>query len=342
MSASVSKKVEEALRSPFGSVFAEKMAISYFRDNEWSSHEIQPLQPLSLHPGAHVLQYASTCFEGMKVHRRQDGSDRVFRLDRHIHRMQSSASLLCLPSPEEHLLEAMIRDLVAVCRDWIPPHPGSLYIRPTLIGTHSNIGSAADASEEACLYIILSPVGDYFVAGKKPLSVLIDDVHMRATPDFGMAKAGGNYASALRYILEAKSQYGANQVLFAPGGDVQETGAANFLLLNDREILTKKLDASFLHGVTRDSILELAATVGYKVIEDDFSVEDALAWAKTGEAALSGTAAVLAGIGSIIYRGHTYPVGDGGFGPNTLKLRDALISIQNGSHPDSYGWLTEI
>ena len=81
----------------------------------------------------------------------------------------------------------------------------------------------------------------------------------RSTPAFGSVKTGANYAMALGITLDAKAELGVDQVLFAPNGDVQETGASNFLLIREREILTKSLDNSFLHGVTRDSILTSGA-----------------------------------------------------------------------------------
>ena len=332
------KEVEEAVKSTFGTVFADKISVARFQNNEWSPFKIQPMAPFEMHPATHCLHYGSTCFEGLKIHRWSDGTDHTFRLDRHIRRMQSSAQLLYLPVPEADLLENMIVELVKECRDWIPDHPGALYVRPTLLGSLKSIGAAAAPSSEALLYILLSPVGDYFSAGLKPLKLLLDDIHMRTSPDFGQAKTGGNYASALHHIQEAKAQFGTDQVLFAPGGDVQETGAANFLLINDKQIRTKKLDASFLHGVTRDSILKLGAQMGYEIIEDDITVGEVLEWTKTGEAALSGTAAVLAGVGSLVYRGEVITFGSGEVGPNTMKLRNALTSIQDGGSPDTFGW----
>ena len=336
------KEAAEALKQPFGTVFAEKIAVAHFKDGEWTPFTIEPLKPFSMHPASHVFHYSSTCFEGLKVHRRIDGSDAVFRLDRHIRRMQTSSELLGLPIPEANLLENMIIDLVGQCRDWIPDHPGSLYVRPTLIGTLPSIGAAAAPTTEAMLYILLSPVGNYFAGGMKPLKLLVDDTHMRTSPDSGMAKTGGNYASALRFIMDAKAQYGANQVLFAPGGDVQETGAANFFMMRNRTIRTKALEASFLHGVTRDSMLKIAADIGYEVIENEISIPELLEWAQDGEAALSGTAAVLAGVGSYVHHGETFTVGNGEIGPMTMELRNALIDIQSGRAEDKFGWMREI
>ncbi len=85
---------------------------------------------------------------------------------------------------------------------------------------------------------------------------------------------------------------------------MQETGAANFFLIREGELLTRSLDSTFLHGVTRDSLLTLGRDLGYKVTERKFDVLEMLDWAHKGEAALSGTAAVLAGVGTLIYRRH--------------------------------------
>ena len=132
--------------------------------------------------------------------------------------------------------------------------------------------------------------------------------------------------------------------MFCPNGDVQETGAANFLLIDGNEIITKALDSSFLHGVTRDSILTLAKDLGMQVSERNLTVTELLERAaKPGvEAALSGTAAVLTPIGTFIHHNQEHRVGSGEAGPTTQKLRQALNDIQWGKAPDNHGWLTKI
>jgi branched-chain amino acid aminotransferase len=128
-------------------------------------------------------------------------------------------------------------------------------------------------------------------------------------------------------------------VLFCPGGEVQETGAANFLLLREGHVLTRRLDSTFLHGVTRDSLLTMVRERGWKVEERVFDVAEMLDWVRTGEAALSGTAAVLAGVGTLVTRGGEYAVGGTGeVGPVTQQLRAALVAIQTGAQPDVHGW----
>ena len=318
------------------------MAISRFSDGAWTPHAIVPTAPISLHPAAHVFHYASACFEGLKAYRWADDSVRVFRPDRHIARMQASTGLLCLPTPPGELLWSMIEQAIDACRDEIPPPPGSLYIRPTLIGTELNIGAAGNGSSDACLYVLQSPVGDYFQGGARALRILIEDQHMRTAADFGSVKAGANYAAALHHVVKARGEHHADQVLFCPGGDVQETGASNFMLLDDRRIITKPLSDAFLHGVTRDSLLQLARDLGYEVVERDFTVAELLEWIRFGEAALSGTAAVLAGVGTFIHQGRELTVCNGAIGPNTERLRRALTDIQTGAAEDRHGWLRAV
>jgi branched-chain amino acid aminotransferase len=318
------------------------MAVASYQGGRWSDTEVKPVAPIELSPAAHVLHYASTCFEGFKAFRRADGSIHVFRMDRHIARMRQSARQLVLPEPDPAQLRAMVHAVIDRCREAVPEAPGALYLRPLLIGTTANIGAASTPTVEASLLVLASPVWDYFSGGAKPLRILVDDVNTRSAAQMGMVKTGGNYAAAMGPTLAARAQYQADQVLFCPGGEVQETGAANFLLLRDGELLTRSLDPTFLHGVTRESLLTLARDKGYAVSERVFEVGEMLEWIKTGEAALSGTAAVLAGVGTLIYRGAEHRVGAGEVGPLTRDLRARLVAIQQGEAPDPHGWLEAV
>jgi branched-chain amino acid aminotransferase len=318
------------------------MAVATYQGGRWSPSEIKPVAPIELSPAAHVLHYASTCFEGFKAFRRADGTVHVFRMDRHIQRMRQSARQLVLPEPDAADLAGMVRAVIDRCRDAVPEAPGALYLRPILFGTTPNIGAAATPATDASLIVLASPVWDYFSGGVKPLRILVDDENTRSAAQMGMVKTGGNYAAALGPTLSARAKHQADQVLFCPGGEVQETGAANFVLIRDGELLTRGLDTTFLHGVTRDSLLTLARDLGYKVSERVFDVKEMLDWVKSGEAALSGTAAVLAGVGTLIYRGTDHRVGTGEVGPLTRALRTQLVAIQQGDAPDRHGWLERV
>ncbi len=327
----------------FGTRFLPQMAICHYQEG-WSHEEMVASDSLTLHPGAHVLHYASTCFEGLKAFRQADGGVAIFRMDKNIARFAQSTRLLCLPELDTVQTHRMIVDSVAHYKNEVPDSPASLYIRPTHMGTEAAIGKAAARSDTSTQFILLSPVGDYFSGGEASLRLLLDDQGVRCGPDHGMVKGGGNYASALKHIERARATANADQVLFCPGGNVQETGAANFILVDGDELITKSLDESFLHGVTRESLLELARDNGMKVSERELSIEELLERAARPncEAGLTGTAAVLAAVGTLIHEGREYKVGDGKPGPLIRNMRDELNAIQWGTAPDTRQWLTHI
>ncbi len=322
----------------FGTEFTQRMVSSLYGAGEWSALEVVPVAPFSMHPATHVLHYASECFEGLKAYRTGGGEIHLFRPDRHMERMTNSAAQLLLEIPDRETLDRALHMAVAAVVDEIPHYPGALYLRPTLFGTEEDIGAAARPSSKVRFYVLTSPVGDYFAGGLKPLRVKVDDQAMRSTPNFGAVKTGGNYAAAMRQVVRAQRELGADQVLFAPGGEVQETGAANFILIEGDELLTKPLDGSILPGVTRDCILTLAREAGLKVSERNFTVEELLERAPRGEAALTGTAAVLTPVGTLLYGGREITVGDGGMGAWSAGLREQLCAIQSGVAEDPHGW----
>jgi branched-chain amino acid aminotransferase len=322
--------------APFGTVFAPTMAVARYDGVGWSAPQVVALEAFSLHPGAHALHYGSSCFEGLKAHRQPDGSVRAFRADAHVARLRQSAARLVLPVPPAELLAELIDLTVAAAAPLTPGPPGALYLRPTLLGTDASIGAAASPSRTAILYVLACPVGEYLPP--RPLTVAVECDTPRTTPQFGVVKTGANYAMALGSIEAARTRYGADQVLFAPGRVVQETGASNILLLDGDRVLTPALTDAYLHGVTRDSLLRVAASLGWEVVEREVTVEDCLAWiaGPTAELALTGTAAVVASVGTLIVDGVAHQVGTPDAAPRTTELRDTLITIQTGRR--SFPW----
>src|ERR1017187_7314978 len=141
-------------RSAFGSVLASHMAVASYQAGQWGADEVKPVAALEISPAAHVLHYASTCFEGFKAFRHADGSVHIFRMDRHIQRMRQSARQLVLPEPDAAQLADMVRAVINRCRDAVPEAPGALYLRPILFGTTANIGAAATPTTEASLIVL--------------------------------------------------------------------------------------------------------------------------------------------------------------------------------------------
>ena len=323
----------------FGSVFHAQMPVIAYKNQSWQPTVWQSSQDLSLAPGAHALHYGSECFEGLKAFRQADGKTVLFRPQANIERMRQSAEILHLPKPDADAFLAALVELVKRAADEIPDAPAALYLRPTLIGTDPVIGKAGAPSDTALLYILASPVGDYFKAGS-PVKILVETEHIRCAPHMGRVKCGGNYASAMPWVLKAKAEHGANQVLFCPGGDVQETGASNFILIKDNELITKPLTDEFLHGITRNTVLTVARDAGYTVSERNFTVDELRAAVENGaEAVLTGTAAVVSPVTSFVIGGEEVPVQSTERG---YALRKAVTDIQYGLAEDKHGWLLHV
>ena len=329
--------------APFGTLFGDHITVAHGGPNGYVySGAAQQLAKFSLHPGTHALHYGSTCFEGLKAHSQADGSVAIFRLDDHVRRFLNSISLLRLPVPDFDMTRQMFYDAAKANIEHAPPQPGSLYLRPTIFGSELNIGAAAAPSKTSLMYVLTSPVGDYFAGGIRPLSLLVETETPRTTPQFGSIKSGANYVMALGPTLEAKAAHGVDQVLFATNGDATETGAANFFIVTNDTLITRNLDDSFLHGITRASIIQVASDLGYTIEERSVSASEILERTAASEMFLSGTAAVIAPVGNLVHGGADYQVRDGQPGLNTMKLRDALVAVQSGSAPDTHGWRTPV
>lgn len=329
------------MATSFGSTFARTMLTATAEGGSYGTPQAQDVAPLQLSPAAHALHYGSSCFEGLKAHKGADGTVRIFRLDAHVARMRRSAEKLFLPVPDADLLAGMITQAVRANLEEVPDAPGALYLRPVILGTEPNIGAAARPSSTALLYVLASPVGDYFDSSRT-LTVAVETELPRTTPQFGEIKTGANYAMALGVTRRYAAEHGTDQVLFAPGGHIQETGAANFLMIDGDVVVTRALDPSFLHGITRDSVLAIARDRGLAVEERDVTVDELAGKVDTCEAVLSGTAAVLAPIGTLVIDGKPVQVGDGTMGPRTAELREALLAVQRGQAEDTHGWTTPV
>ncbi|MFW9603538.1 MAG: branched-chain amino acid aminotransferase, partial [Trichlorobacter sp.] len=291
------------------------------------------------------FHYAQEIFEGLKAYRWADGRIALFRPERNAQRFNQSAERMCMPAVPEELFVEGIKKLVALEQDWVPASAGtSLYIRPTMIAVEPILG--VKPSDHYYFYVIMCPVGPYYAAGFNPVKILVEDYYVRAVPGgTGEAKTGGNYASSLKAGLEAKKK-GYDQVLWLDGRQqryIEEVGAMNMFFAYGSTIVTSSLTGSILAGITRDSVLTLAQSMGLTIEERLIDVHELLADIKAGlvtEAFGSGTAAVITPVGSLRYQDLELNIGNGGVGRITQQLYDTLTGIQTGSCPDQQGWIT--
>lgn len=339
-------KRDALLVSPgFGKLFTDHMAVvNYSVDKGWHNARVTARQPFTLDPAAAVLHYAQEIFEGLKAYRAPGGKAMLFRPEQNARRFARSADRLAMPEVPEDLFLKAIEELVRIDIDWIPDGDGaSLYIRPFMFASEAFLG--VRPAHEYIFCVIASPVGPYFSGGDKGVTIWVETEAARATPGgTGAAKCGGNYAGSLQAQANA-SEHGCDQVVYLDSRErrwVEELGGMNvFFVMNDGTLQTPPAGDTILHGITRASILELAAELGLTPREEPYSFaqwqQDA-ASGKLTEVFACGTAAVITGIGHIRHANGEFSIGNGATGPISNQIKTRLSAIQRGQAEDTHGW----
>ena len=339
-----------ALANPgFGTRFTDHMVTAtWTADAGWHDAALRGYAPLSMDPASAVLHYAQAIFEGLKAYRHADGSVWAFRPEANAVRFQASARRLALPTLDADDFVAAIDALVNADADWVPSAPEtSLYLRPFMFASEAFLGVRPANQVTFCL--IASPAGPYFATGVAGVSIWLSTDYSRAAPGgTGAAKCAGNYAASLLAQQQAAA-HGCQQVVFLDAVErtwVEELGGMNLFFVHaDGTLVTPELTGTILEGITRSSILTLAAEKGMDVVERKVSIEEWQAGAASGdirEVFACGTAAVVTPVGRLAWDGGELTVGDGEPGPVTLGLRKALVDLQYGRVDDRHGWMHKI
>jgi len=334
----------------FGRICTPNFFVCEYRGGKWQDPRIEALHPFSLHPAANVLHYAQAIFEGLKAYQHPDESVALFRPEMNARRFDESAERMGMPSIGEELFLEAVHRLVDIDRAFLPVPPGTIYIRPTMIGTEACLG--VRASTEFIFYVITLPSGAYFKemgTGTGAVKVFVEQSTSRAAPGgTGAVKAAANYAVTLKSIRQAKEK-GCSQVLFLDAvrrHRVEEMGGMNVFFVRDGELITPKLNGTILAGVTRDSLLALGPTIGVPARECDIDIDDVVAEIHSGritEGIACGTAATVIGISELLFEdGRRVQVADGNLGPITQRLFDEIQAIQFGKVADRFGWVSPV
>ncbi|KQP01458.1 branched-chain amino acid aminotransferase [Leifsonia sp. Leaf264] len=338
---------EAILADPgFGNHFTDHMVdVCWSEKGGWHRPRVSPYGPIQLDPAAAVLHYAQEIFEGLKAYRHADGSVWTFRPYENAARMQRSAHRLALPElPSEHFI-ASLKQLVAVDADWVPTAPEtSLYLRPFMFAKEAFLG--VRPAKKVAYYLIASPAGAYFSGGVQPVNIWLSTDYARASKGgTGAAKTGGNYASSLLPQAEAY-EHGCQQVLFLDEGRyLEELGGMNIVLVRKDGTLITPESESILEGITRDSVLRLAADRGHLIEQRKVTLDEWREGAASGDivgAFACGTAAVIVPIGRLLSEDfeivHNGPQAE----ELALSLREELTGIQYGRVEDRHGWLVRL
>ena len=328
----------------FGYVQTDKRYVANYKDGAWDKGALTDAPNIVMNECAGVLQYAQTCFEGLKAYTTEDGHIVTFRPDLNAERLMDSAARLEMPQlPKEQFIDA-VDQVVKANAGYVPPYGSgaTLYIRPYMFGINPVIG--VKPADEYQFRMFCTPVGPYFKGGAKPITIRVSDFDRAAPHGTGHVKAGLNYAMSLHAIVDAHQQgYDENVYLdAATRTKIEETGGANIIFVTkDNKVVTPKSD-SILPSITRRSLMYVAEHyLGLEVEQREVYLDEVKDFAECG---LCGTAAVISPVGKIVDHGKEicFPSGMEEMGPVTKKLYETLTGIQMGRIEAPEGWIHRI
>ena len=327
---------------PFGRLFSDHMLLMEYSNGEWQTPEILPFGPIPVHPATSALHYGQAIFEGMKANKSPEGDVLIFRPEMNAKRFQESCERMGMPLIPETLFVECVRKLVDLDREWIPNKPGySLYIRPFMFATDEFVGIRP--SDNYKFMIFASPVGAYY---SEPVNVLIEEHYTRAAEGgVGRAKAAGNYGASL-YPAKLGQLKGYHQLLWTDAKThefVEESGTMNIVFIIDGKLITPSEESdTILRGITKRSVIEVAQSWGIQIEERKVTVKEIIEAVKNGsctEAFGAGTAATIAHINKIGFRGEDYYLPAVESRSFSLKMEKFMNDLKNGLIEDEFGWL---
>ena len=328
----------------FGYMKTDKRYVSDFKNGAWDEGKLTDDDRIVMSECAGVLQYAQTCFEGLKAYTTEDGRIVTFRPDLNGERFEDSCRRLEIPVfSKDRFVDAVLK-VVKANEAYVPPfgYGATLYIRPYAFGISPVIG--VKPADEYQFRVFTTPVGPYFKGGTKGISLKVSDFDRAAPKGTGDIKAGLNYAMSLHPIVVAHNEgYAENMYLdAATRTKVEETGGANFLFVTgDGTVVTPK-SSTILPSITRRSLLYVAEHIlGLKVEEREVYLSEVSDFTECG---LCGTAAVISPVARVVDHGKeiAFKYGEDGMGPVIQKLYDTLTGIQMGRLSAPEGWIYEV
>ena len=299
----------------------------------WMNGQMVPWEQATVHVMAHALHYGSSVFEGIRVYKTPEGPQ-VFRLTDHMQRFCDSAKIYRMPLGYDR------DELIQVCKDVVSANDlvNGAYIRPIAIRGYGEAGLAPREDHHVDVAVAAWEWGAYLGADglENGVDVCVSS-WQRVAPNTipAMAKAGGNYLSGQLISTEAKRLGFTEGIALSTDGTVSEGAGENVFLIKDGRIITPPSTSSILTGITRDSIIRLAARMGLSV-EEKAIPREALYLAD--EIFFTGTAAEVTPIHSV----DRIEIGAGKRGPITEELQSAFFGLFTGETEDSDGWLEPV
>lgn len=292
----------------------------------WMNGDFKPWDEAKVHVLTHTLHYGGGAFEGIRFYDTAKGPA-IFRLDDHIERLLYSASVLKMNLPYSHAdIVNAVKEVVR--RNELPAG----YIRPIAYFGYGKMGVNPIGSPSD-LAIACWPWGAYLphdAVDIKTSSYI--RIHRQSTKVD--AKLCGHYLNGILATLELQGTHYHEALFLDDQSFISEGAGENFFIAKDKVLYTPKL-GTILAGITRETVMELAATLGYEVVEKDITLPEAY---QADEAFFTGTAAEVTAIRSIDDK----VLGDGNVGPITTIIKKAYLDIVHGKNPDYETFLTVV
>jgi branched-chain amino acid aminotransferase len=295
----------------------------------WMNGSLVDWADARIHIGSHVIHYGSAVFEGARCYKTPRGSA-CFRLDDHVVRLLNSAKIYRMESTIDR--QAWARTIEETIR---ANALKACYIRPLLYRGYSALGvNPLPCPVDAAIMVWEWEAYLGADAQEKGVDVCVSSWSRMAPNTFpAMAKSGANYANAALIKMEAVLDGYAEGIALDHTGFVSEGSGQNLFLVRSGIIYTPPLTASILPGITRDSVITIARSLGYEVREEMVPREMLYL---ADEAFFAGTAVEVTPIRSI----DKIQIGSGARGPVTSAIHRTFFDILNGEVPDTHGWLT--
>ena len=294
----------------------------------WYDGELVPWRNATTHVLTHTLHYGMGVFEGVRAYNTPQGTA-IFRLQAHTDRLFDSAHIMGMKIPfsKDEINEAT---RAAVRENNLE----SAYIRPMVFYGSEAMGLRASGLKTQVIVAAWS-WGAYM--GDEALQVGIKvrtSSFTRHHVNISMtrAKANGNYINSMLALQEAISGGADEAMLLDPEGYVAEGSGENIFLVKSGVIYTPEV-TSCLNGITRNTILTLAAEHGLQVIEKRITRDEVYI---ADEAFFTGTAAEVTPIREVDGR----QIGAGRRGPITEKLQTAYFDLVTGKTDTHAEWRT--
>ncbi len=297
----------------------------------WFDGKLIPWDDAKIHVAAHVVQYGSSVFEGIRCYETA-GGPAVFCMGPHVRRMGDSCKIfrMALPYSAEQISDAILETIsVNGFR--------SCYIRPVAF---RGVESWSVEPRKCPIHVAIMTVEWGRYLGPEAIEQGVDAMvssWRRMAPDThpGMGKIGGNYVNSAFVVMEAVDNGYAEGIALDVQGYISEGSGENIFVIRDGVIHTPPMAASILGGVTRGVVKMLCADLGVEVREMPIPREMLYV---ADEVFFTGTAAEITPVRSV----DKIPVGPGRRGPITRKLQDEFFGITEGRLPDRHGWLTPV